>query len=140
MNRNAEDDLCLDNTNGEVVTPSSPWRSIIIEPLRLAREMVGLSQGQTAKLMGMHRPTISEIEAGRRRVTADELREFARHYRTTVAWLTGEQPESADLNDESIKLAAKELGRLSPDDLERVLRVIGAIRSRHNNSGSDVND
>ena len=41
--------------------------------LRLARETAGLSQGQAAKRLGLHRPTVSEIEAGRRRVTAEEV-------------------------------------------------------------------
>lgn len=121
-------------------TPALPTRSLIVERLRLAREMVGLSQGQVAKLMGMHRPTVSEIEAGRRRIGAEELREFARHYHTTVGWLSGEEPESADLNHDSIKLAAKELGKLSPDDLQRVLRVIGAIRSNRSDVGSETHD
>lgn len=120
--------------------PDLSGRSVIVERLRLAREMVGLSQGQIARLMDMHRPTVSEIEAGRRRVGADELKEFARHYHTSVAWLTGEEPVSADLNDESIKLAAKELEKLSADDLQRVLRVIGAIRSSRHDAGTSSND
>ncbi len=43
-------------------------REAIAERIAIARERAGLSQGQASKLMGMHRPTISEIEAGRRRV------------------------------------------------------------------------
>ena len=38
--------------------------SRVAERLRLAREQAGLSQGQVARLLGKHRPTISEIEAG----------------------------------------------------------------------------
>jgi transcriptional regulator with XRE-family HTH domain len=38
----------------------------------------------------MHRPTISEIEAGNRRVSADELKTFADIYDVTVGWLLGE--------------------------------------------------
>jgi hypothetical protein len=80
--------------------------------------------------MRMHRPTVSEIEAGRRRVSGDELAEFARHYRTRVGWITGEEPEAADPADERIRLAARELAKLSPQDLERVLRVLGAVHPR----------
>jgi transcriptional regulator with XRE-family HTH domain len=98
--------------------------------LRMARELVGLSQGQVAKLMGMHRPTISEIEAGRRRVTAEELREFAVHYRTSTSWLIGEEPEALDVSNERIRLAARELGKLSPKDLDRVLRILAIVRAR----------
>ena len=46
--------------------------------LRIAREHAGLSQGQVAKLMDYHRPTISEIEAGRRKVSAQELTRFSK--------------------------------------------------------------
>lgn len=53
-------------------------REHIAARLRVAREAAGLSQGQVAKLMGLHRPTISEIEAGRRRVTGEELVQFAK--------------------------------------------------------------
>ena len=40
--------------------------SSVAERLRLAREQAGLSQGQVAKLLDLHRPTISEIEVTRR--------------------------------------------------------------------------
>jgi len=80
--------------------------------------------------MKLHRPTVTEIEAGRRRVSADELKEFARHYRTSVGWLTGEEAEIVDPRDDRIRLAARELGKLSPDDLDRVLRVLATVRGR----------
>ena len=47
---------------------SAELREEIGGRLRMARETAGLSQGQVAKRLKMHRPTISEIEAGRRRV------------------------------------------------------------------------
>jgi transcriptional regulator with XRE-family HTH domain len=62
--------------------------SSVAERLRIAREQAGLSQGQVARILGLHRPTISEIEAGRRRVTAEETATFARLYEVSVAWLT----------------------------------------------------
>ena len=43
-------------------------RQRMAERIREARTLAGLSQGQVAKMMGMHRPSISEIEAGNRRV------------------------------------------------------------------------
>ena len=53
--------------------------------LRAAREAAGLSQGQVAKLMDMHRPSISEMEAGKRRITAEELARLADLYDTKVS-------------------------------------------------------
>ncbi|HUL51865.1 MAG TPA: helix-turn-helix transcriptional regulator, partial [Opitutaceae bacterium] len=61
--------------------------------LRLAREQAGLSQGQAAIKLNLHRPTVSEIEAGRRRVAADELATFARLYKVSLSWLVGSAEE-----------------------------------------------
>lgn len=105
-------------------------RETVAARLRVARELSGLSQGQIAKLMKLHRPSVSEIEAGRRRVSADELREFARHYRTSVGWLTGEEADVVDPKDDRIRLAARELSKLSHEDLDRVLRVLAIVRTR----------
>ena len=41
-------------------------RALVAARLREARKMAKLSQGQVAKLPGMHRPTVSEIEAANR--------------------------------------------------------------------------
>ncbi len=37
---------------------------------RLARENSGLSQGQAAKRLGLLRPSLTESEAGRRKISA----------------------------------------------------------------------
>lgn len=98
----------------------------IANRLRLAREQAGLSQGQVAKMLSMHRPTISEIEAGRRRVAAEELVEFSRIYEVSVAWLTGTETAS-DGMDDRVKLAARELSKLRPDDLDKVIKLLSSI-------------
>lgn len=100
--------------------------SSVSERLRWAREQAGLSQGQVAKLLNMHRPTISEIEAGRRRVSAEELKIFARTYEVPVAWLV--DSEGDDEVDERVKLAARELGKLKPEDFDKVLRLLSMMR------------
>lgn len=97
--------------------------------LRAAREAAGLSQGQVAKLINMHRPTISEMEAGNRRIAAHELAKLAELYDTKVAWLLGEAPESAATDDPKLQLAARELSKLEPDDLDRLLKLIAAMKS-----------
>lgn len=94
--------------------------------LRLAREQAGLSQGQVARILGMHRPTISEIEAGRRRVTAEELATFARTYEVSVSWLSG--AEGDDEVDDRVRLAARELAKVKPEDLDRILRLLATMR------------
>ncbi len=59
-------------------------REQIAERLRELRTQIGYTQSQVADILGVHRPTISEIEAGRRAVTAEELYVLARCYATTV--------------------------------------------------------
>jgi transcriptional regulator with XRE-family HTH domain len=92
--------------------------------LRLAREQAGLSQGQIAKLLDYHRPTISEIEAGRRKVTTDEISVFARHYGVSAAWLLNDTSE----HDPVVELAARELSKLKKPDLEKFLRILQSMK------------
>ncbi len=101
--------------------------STVAERMRLAREQAGLSQGQVARMLKMHRPTISEIEAGRRKVAAEELAEFSRVYEVSVAWLTGSEGTDDGLDDR-VKLAARELAKLKPEDLDSVLHLLSTMR------------
>lgn len=103
--------------------------------LRLAREQAGLSQGQIAKLMRMHRPTVSEIEAARRRVQAEELTEFAKHYHVSVRWLLGDEGAGEDLHEAKVRLAARELTKLKSDDLDRVMNLLASLRGDANTRG-----
>jgi transcriptional regulator with XRE-family HTH domain len=103
-------------------------RMLIATRLRKAREMAGLSQGQVARMLKVHRPSISESEAGRRRVSAEELAEMARIYGVSVSWLAAENVESADPERDRIELAARKLSTLKPADLKRLLEVIHALR------------
>lgn len=101
-------------------------------PLRLkrAREQAGLSQGQVASLLGYKRPTISEIEAGRRKVRADELEQFAEMYDVEETWLLG----VTAVEDPIVELAARELAKLKKEDIETVLDLLKSMRRR--NSGA----
>ena len=108
-------------------------RTAIAERLRESRKAAGLSQGQVAKLLNMHRPTISEIEAGNRRVSAVELDTFAKTYDVTVSWLLGESVDQLEVDDPRLQLAARELSKLKPDDLDRLLRLLASMRSSNDN-------
>ena len=101
--------------------------STVSERLRVAREQAGLSQGQVARMLKKHRPTISEIEAGRRRVTAEEVASLAKIYSVSVDWLTSSGFEEDDL-DPRVQLAARELAKLKPDDLDKVLKLLARMR------------
>jgi transcriptional regulator with XRE-family HTH domain len=107
----------MDNADAE--------RSGIALRLRAAREQSGLSQGQVAKLLGLHRPTISEVEAGRRKVSSDEVSRFSELYNVSVSWLMKQESE---VPDPAVELAARELAKLKKEDLNTVLNVLRSFR------------
>lgn len=104
-------------------------RTQIAERLREARKLAGLSQGQVAGMLGLHRPSVTEMEAGNRRVSSDELVRLAEVYDVSVTWLVGDAPETLDVQDPRLELAARELSKLKPDDLELLLRLLAAMRN-----------
>src|SRR4051812_43285721 len=106
----------------------TPSKQLIAERLREARRMSGLTQGQAAKRMDMHRPTISEIEAGNRNVSVPELARFAEVYDVDLAWLSGIGPERLDPHDARLQLAFRELQKIKPEDLDRLMRALAALR------------
>ncbi|MDQ7815898.1 MAG: helix-turn-helix transcriptional regulator [Melioribacteraceae bacterium] len=105
-------------------------KEIIAGRLTIAREQAGLSQSQVAKLLNLHRPTISEIEAGRRNVSAEELLTFAKLYGVGLSWITDENEVGFDKNKDKIELAARELNKLKDDDLEKVIKLLSAIKGK----------
>ncbi len=62
-------------------------RSKLARRLRAARTKAGLTQAQVARELRLHRPAITEVEAGRRAVSSDELERFARVYHLPVSEL-----------------------------------------------------
>ena len=111
------------------MTEHQDKRRAIASRLRLSREMAGLTQGQVAKSFDWHRPTVSEIEAGRRRVSAEELATLAEMYGVNTPWIVGEGDEDSSLAADRVKLAARELSKLREEDLERVLQLVQALRA-----------
>lgn len=103
-------------------------KRIIASRLREARSIAGLKQGQVARLLGMHRPTISAIEAANRNVSATEIVRFAEIYDVSVSWLSGQGVEKLDPHDDRVQLAFRELEKLKPDDLDKLLKVLAALQ------------
>lgn len=101
--------------------------------LRWAREQAGLSQGQVAQRMGMHRPTISQIEAGERNVRADEVSRFGDLYGVSQDWLIRGDSSLEGERDPRIELAARELSKLKQEDLDSILRLIQVLRDNRGN-------
>ena len=92
--------------------------------LRQAREAAGLSQGQAAKLLGLHRPAVTEVENETRKVSAGELAHFAEMYHVSLDWIVGNKSKA----DDKVKLAARKLEGLKEADLETVMRIIDSFR------------
>lgn len=105
-------------------------KSTVPSRLRAAREAAGLSQSQVAKLLGLSRPSVSEMEAGRRRVSLEEARLLAELYRVGLAWLAGQDESEATENDDRIRLAARELGKLKPQDVDSVIQLLRAMKRK----------
>lgn len=110
---------------------SDSFRTEIASRLQAARKQAGLTQGQVATLLGLKRPTVSEIEAGRRKVTAEELADFSRIFGVSVGWLTAQNDLAIN---PSVELAARELSKLKKEDLDAVLNLLSTLRSENQES------
>lgn len=106
---------------------SEQKRAIIASRIREARRAAGLSQGQVARLLGLQRPSVSEMEAGRRRVSGEEITRLAELFDVKTSWLLGEGAERADPHDAKLQLAARELAKLKPEDLDRLLALLASV-------------
>lgn len=101
--------------------------SSVAQRLREAREISGLSQGQVAHRLDLHRPAVSEIEAGRRKVSAEEIAKFAEIYGVTVEWIVS-GATAKDEADARIRIAARELSKMSEKDINRLMKMLQMIR------------
>ena len=97
--------------------------------LKEARKLAGLSQSQVANMLGLQRPSVSEIEAGRRKVSAQEITKLADIYDVDAGWLMGARSDEADVNQIRVELAARELSKLKGEDLDRLLKLLVTLRS-----------
>lgn len=104
----------------------------LADRIRQARELAGLSQGQAAKKLGLHRPTISEIEAGRRNVKAEEITAFADLYGIEASWIMNGEIEKEKINKD-ILAAARELSSMKEKDLDLLMNTIKMIKSKGGN-------
>ncbi|WP_157931823.1 helix-turn-helix transcriptional regulator [Mycobacteroides abscessus] len=101
--------------------------------LRSARETLGLTQEDVSGALGIQRTSVIAMEAGKRNVSALELRRLARLYRRSVAWILGEEPsEQVTDQDQALYRATTEL---SPEDKAQVLRFAEFLAAAKGSSG-----
>lgn len=105
--------------------------SIIAVRIKVAREQAGLSQAKVAKLLGVnHRPIISQIEAGQRKVSAEEIAKLSEIFKVSMTWLNGLKIEDSESIDPKIELAARELSKINKKDLDKVLNLLSSLRKQ----------
>lgn len=75
-------------------------RKSIATRLSAAREKAGLSQKLVAKRLNISRPSVSEIEHGKRKVTAEEFIHLASLYNVSLDWLAARRKSSIPCTDE----------------------------------------
>lgn len=110
------------------MTDKDSRRRIIASRIREARQLAGLSQAQAARMLGIHRPSITEAEAARRNISADEISRLAEIYDVSVSWLAGHDTERLDPHDDRLQLAARELSKLKPEDVQRLMTLLSSLR------------
>ena len=99
-----------------------PERVEVGQRLRSARETLGLTQEDVASALGVQRTSVIAMEAGKRNVTALELRRLARLYRRDVAWILGEGSETLEATTVDNQALFRATAHLSDEDKEQVLR------------------
>jgi len=97
--------------------------------LKAAREQAGLSQSQVAALLKLHRPTISQIESGNRQIKPAEITQLAKLYTVKDSWILNGDTTEGRFQDPRIELAARELGKLKKQDLDKLLSLLSSLRS-----------
>lgn len=99
-------------------------RDRIADRLKEARMLAGLSQDSAAKILKLQRPAISEIESGRRKVSAEEIIQFADLYRVSKSWLLLEDEDQETTMNEQLKIAAREWSKMKEDDKKKLLEIL----------------
>jgi transcriptional regulator with XRE-family HTH domain len=98
----------------------------MLSRLRDARKRAGLSQEEVAKRLGIRRPSISEIERGRREVKVGELYAMAELYGVPAEFLAhGKGPQDGQV----VQLISQQLAGLTKPELERLSRAIQIVKT-----------
>lgn len=90
------------------------------ERLKQARKYLKLSQEFVARQMNLSRPTISAIEAGQRKVTAEELAGFSKLYGVSVDELI----HGKDFENAETEMFARAFSELSDIDKKEIMNLI----------------
>lgn len=106
--------------------------------IKKIREEIGISQQELADRLGVLRPTISQMENGKRKIFADELIKLSEILNTSVSYLIGlesqpeiflqEEVETMQKSEMRINVPAKNLEKFK----EVLLYILGKVGSKPN--------
>ena len=96
--------------------------------IKLKREEKGLSQLDLAKKVGYEtKGSISMIEAGKRDISLDKVREIAKALDVTPHWLMGWSDNPLTIKTD-LELTIDELEGLNPEQLARIREYIQFVK------------
>jgi transcriptional regulator with XRE-family HTH domain len=94
--------------------------------LKEAREYIGLKQEQVASHLTIPRTAVSEIEKGKRTVSAIELKKLAHLYQRSVQFFTGDDP----VVPADVAFLARTAANLSNSDRQELQRFAEFLQSK----------
>lgn len=111
-----------DSTDRDDLTESA-WLGV---RLKEARESLGLPQSAVADHLAIPRPSVSDMESGRRKVAFLELKRLAALYRKPLQFFLDEE---ADVEaDETFRALYRTTAELSSEDQTQLLRFAQFLR------------
>jgi len=93
-------------------------RAALAKRIKETREYLDFTQQQVAEALSLPRSAVSDIETGKRRVSADELKRIANLFRHPVSHFLGEERELAP----DVAALARTAENLSVADRKELLR------------------
>lgn len=99
---------------------------ILSARLKEAREYIGLKQEQVATYLGIPRTAISDIEKGKRTVSAIELKNLAHLYQRPVQFFTGDDPSVPP----DVAFLARTASALSDSDRKELQQFAEFLQSK----------
>ncbi len=97
--------------------------------LRDVRRYINLSQEVVARHVGIPRTALSQIECGRRKIDALELKKIADLYKHPVSYFTDEMPTELGTSKESARFE-RAVAKLSEHDRAELNRFVEYLHAR----------
>ncbi|MEP0068530.1 helix-turn-helix transcriptional regulator [Pyruvatibacter sp.] len=115
------------NRSGFAPFSGSGDKAKLISRLKEAREYIGASQDRVAAYLDINRSAVSEIESGKRNLTAVELKKLASLYQKSVSWFTDDLVEDVPPD---VEFLARTASGLSDNDRSELQRFAEFLKSK----------